>query len=69
MISAVVNEAGRVHLAELDQVPGTGWPDPVEVELLAGAVQPKDRQVSRGQVPVPMPAWFVAGTQAVLAIA
>ncbi len=66
MIPAVVNERGKVHLVDLPEVPGAGWPDPVEVELLAATVQPKDRQVARGQVPVPLPEFFVAGTQAVV---
>lgn len=66
MIPAVVNERGDVRVVDLAEVPGAGWPDPVEVELLAGAVQPKDRQVAHGQVPVPLPDSFVAGTQAVV---
>ena len=66
MTTAVVNEAGTIRLFDLDILPGGAAREPVEVELVAADVQPKDRQTARGEVRVPLPPRFVAGSQAVV---
>ena len=65
MTLAVVNDAGTIRLATLDAVPGAGATDPVVVDLVAADIQPKDRQTARGEIRLPLPPFFVAGSQAV----
>jgi NADPH2:quinone reductase len=65
MTRAVVNDAGTIRLAELDDVPGGGALEPVLVELVAADIQPKDRQTARGEMRLPLPPFFVCGSQAV----
>jgi NADPH2:quinone reductase len=65
MVAAIVNDAGTIRLAELDAVPGSSANDPVEVELVSADIQPKDRQTARGEMRLPLPPFFVAGSQAV----
>lgn len=65
MTLAVVNDAGTIRLVVLDTVPGSKASDPVQVSMVAADVQPKDRQTARGEMRLPLPPFFVAGSQAV----
>lgn len=65
MVAAIVNDGGTIRLASLDALPGSLATDPVEVELVAADIQPKDRQTARGEMRLPLPPFFVAGSQAV----
>ena len=65
MTRAIVNDHGTIRLATLDAVPGAQAADPVEVALVAADIQPKDRQTARGEMKLPLPPFFVAGSQAV----
>jgi NADPH2:quinone reductase len=65
MTRAIVNDHGTIRLATLDAVPGASAADPVEVALVAADIQPKDRQTARGEMKLPLPPFFVAGSQAV----
>ena len=65
MTRAIVNDAGEIRLAELDRLPGSRAVDPVSVQLVAADIQPKDRQTARGEMRLPLPPFFVAGSQAV----
>jgi NADPH2:quinone reductase len=65
MTRAIVNDAGTIRLAELDAVPGGSARQPVELGLVAADVQPKDRQTARGEMRLPLPPFFVCGSQAV----
>lgn len=65
MTLAIVNDAGAIRLEVLGNVPGAVATDPVIVDLVAADIQPKDRQTARGEIRLPLPPFFVAGSQAV----
>ena len=65
MTLAIVNDAGAIRLEVLGTVPGAVATDPVIVDLVAADIQPKDRQTARGEIRLPLPPFFVAGSQAV----
>ena len=71
MSIVVVNTGGSLSLEPLDPgaLPGASCAEEaVVVDLVAADVMPKDRQVARGELKVPLPPRFVPGSQAVVRV-